>query len=268
MRSSRDFYPVIFVLAAMLIIAMVLAMVYLLGRLSPRQPDDDTQQEKTQVGIKGHPDDMGWRPLFNGYTLDGWEVTNFGPQGPVLVRDSAIILSFGDGATGITWIKDFPRINYEISLEAMRVTGNDFFCGLTFPVGREYCTFIVGGWGGSTVGLSSIDGQDASENFTGTRIRLENSRWYEIRLLVDERAINGFIDNQEVFSVPLEMHRFSIRPEVGLSIPLGIASWVTTAALRNIKFRILPELDEEIKEDPVRLYLTRTGNQYQTVERK
>jgi hypothetical protein len=257
MRSSRDFYPVIFVLAAMLIIAMVLAMVYLLGRLSPGQPADIMSQERTPVGMKARPDDMGWRPLFNGNTLDGWEVTNFGPQGPVLIRDSSIILNFGDGATGVTWTKDFPRRNYEVSLEAMRVMGNDFFCGLTFPVGREYCTFIVGGWGGSLVGLSSIDGQDASENFTGIRMGLENSRWYEIRLTVGEESITGFIDKQQVFHVPLGTHQFSIRPEVSLSIPLGIASWVTTAALKNIKFRELPEEPEEIRQDPVRFYLTR-----------
>jgi hypothetical protein len=49
-------------------------------------------------------------------------------------------------------------MNYEIKLEAKKVTGNDFFCGMTFPVGDSFCSFIVGGWGGPVVGLSSIDG--------------------------------------------------------------------------------------------------------------
>ena len=58
--------------------------------------------------------------LFNGKTLDGWEITNFGPQGPVYVSGDAIILAMGDGCTGITWKKDFPDINYEVTLEAKR----------------------------------------------------------------------------------------------------------------------------------------------------
>ena len=38
-------------------------------------------------------------------------------------------------------------MDYELRLEAKRVEGGDFFCGLTFPVGKEYCTLILGGWG-------------------------------------------------------------------------------------------------------------------------
>ena len=56
--------------------------------------------------------------------------------------------------------------DYEVTLEAMRVDGNDFFCGMTFPAGKDPCTLIVGGWGGTVVGLSSINGMDASENET------------------------------------------------------------------------------------------------------
>jgi hypothetical protein len=237
MRTSRDLYPVVFVLAAMLIIIMVLAMVWLLGQMSEKPEEDSPLQEITAVGFDASPDPYGWRPLFNGHDLEGWEITNFGPQGPVVVRDSSIILNFGDGATGITWKKDFPVINYEISLRAMRIDGNDFFCGLTFPVGDEYCTLIVGGWGGSLVGLSSIDGKDASENFTGTRMAFENRRWYDIAITVDEQFITGFIEGLQVLTVPVEKYSFSVRTEVGLSRPLGITSWVTTAALRDIRFR-------------------------------
>lgn len=59
-----------------------------------------------------------------------------------------------------------PVMNYELSLEAMRVDGSDFFCGLTFPVGSNFCSFIVGGWGGGVVGLSSLNSEDASQNET------------------------------------------------------------------------------------------------------
>lgn len=214
-----------------------MASVYLLNRLSVEQENDNLHIELSPVGIEAEPDQDGWRSLFNGYTLDGWEITNFGPQGPVLTRDSSIILNYGDGCTGVTWQEEFPTVNYEIKLEAMRVDGNDFFCGLTFPVIDEYCTFIVGGWAGSLVGISSIDGADASQNFTTIRIPFENGRWYHIRVKVTDKVIRCFIDDGEVVTVPVAPHSFTVRSEVGLSRPLGIASWVTTSALRNIKFR-------------------------------
>ena len=238
-RSSRNFYPVVLIFGALLVIALALVMLYMLERLSAEQEGIAESEEIVFVGMEADPDRQGWRPLFNGHNLDGWEITNFGPQGPVNVRDSSIILNFGDGATGITWSGDFPVMNYELSLEAMRIDGNDFFCGLTFPVRDEHCTFITGGWGGTLVGISSIDGEDASENFTRTSIAFENRRWYHIRVLVDQESIRCFIDDEEVVTVPVSRHSFSVRPEVGLSRPLGIASWVTTASIRNIRFREL-----------------------------
>jgi hypothetical protein len=236
-RRSRNFYPVVLIVGAMLIIFLTLAMLYILERLSEVQDAGAPVVVLSVVGPEAEPDDKGWRPLFNGHTLTGWEITNFGPQGPVAVRDSTVILNFGDGPTGITWKKEFPDINYEISLEAKRVDGNDFFCGLTFPVYDEHCTFIAGGWGGSLVGISSIDGQDAFENFTGTRYPFENGRWYNIRILVNTGNIKCYIDGDEIVSVPVQQHTFSVRPEVGLSRPLGIATWFTTSAIRNIRYR-------------------------------
>ena len=40
--------------------------------------------------------------IFNGKNLEGWEITNFGPQGPVYVSGDEIILGMGDGCTGIS----------------------------------------------------------------------------------------------------------------------------------------------------------------------
>jgi len=177
--------------------------------------------------------------LFDGKTLNGWEITNFGPQGPVYVSGGDIILGIGDGCTGITWKKPFPVINYEVSLEAMREAGNDFFCGMTFPVGNDPCTLIVGGWGGTVVGLSSINGMDASENETTTLRNFEKERWYRIRLQVTEKVIRAWIDDECVVDFVIGDKKLSIRPEVQLSKPFGIASWNTTASLRNIRVRRL-----------------------------
>jgi len=173
--------------------------------------------------------------IFDGKTLNGWEITNFGPQGPVFVSGDEIILGMGDGCTGITWKKDFPLTGYEVTLEAKRVEGNDFFCGITFPAGKEPCSLIVGGWGGTIVGLSSINGMDASENETTTLRHFEKNRWYKIRLKVTEQTIQAWIDDELVVDFTIDSNILSIRPEVELSKPFGIASWRTTAALRNIR---------------------------------
>ncbi|HOW10022.1 MAG TPA: DUF1080 domain-containing protein [Bacteroidales bacterium] len=176
--------------------------------------------------------------LFNGKTLDGWEITDFGTQGPVYVSDDEIILGMGDGCTGITWKGKFPVSDYEVTLEAKKIDGNDFFCGMTFPAGKYPCTLIVGGWGGTVVGLSSINGMDASENETTINRSFRKDRWYKICLRVTHSKIEARIDDEIVIDFTIGGNVLSIRPEVDLSLPFGIASWRTTAALRNI--RLLP----------------------------
>lgn len=175
--------------------------------------------------------------IFNGRTLDGWEITNFGPQGPVYVSGNQLIIGMGDGCTGVTWKGSFPEINYEISLDAKRVAGTDFFCGITFPVHDRFCSLIVGGWGGGTVGLSSINGKDAAENETTSRRNFDTDRWYHIRLVVTDDYIRSWIDTSMVVDFHIGDSQLSIRPEVELSKPFGIASWNTTAAIRNIRLQ-------------------------------
>jgi hypothetical protein len=195
-----------------------------------------TGRKPSQVKESAAPDAVrDTAMLFDGKTLDGWEITNFGPQGPVYVSGGEIILGMGDGCTGITWKRAFPRADYEVSLDAKRVAGNDFFCGLTFPAGKDPCTLIVGGWGGATVGLSSIDGKDAAENETTTIRNFDKNRWYHIRLVVTGEYIKSWIDSVKVVDFKIGSRKLSIRPEVQLSRPFGITSWNTTAAIRNIR---------------------------------
>jgi hypothetical protein len=172
--------------------------------------------------------------LFNGTSLDGWEITNFGPQGPVYVSGDQIILGMGEGCTGVTLKRSFPETGYEVTLDAKRVAGNDFFCGITFPVAKSFCSLIVGGWAGTTVGLSSIDGKDASKNETTSHRNFDKDRWYHIRLQVTDEHIRSWIDSDKVVDFIIDNKRLSIRPEVELSKPFGIASWNTTAAIRHI----------------------------------
>jgi hypothetical protein len=186
-------------------------------------------------------EDLAWRPLFDGRSLEGWKRSDFGTAGDVRVEQGRIVLGFADGCNGITWQGEFPTRDYEIRLQAQRVDGTDFFCGLTFPVGDDPCSLIVGGWGGSVVGLSSLDGEDAAHNETRRVMGFSKGRWYTIRLRVAAGRITAWIDDEQVVDIATEGRKIGIRPEVEESRPLGICSWCTTAALRNIEWRGVAE---------------------------
>src|SRR5579863_4791618 len=74
-----------------------------------------------------------WKPLFDGSSLQGWNETPFTGHGKVRVDNGTILLEKGY-MTGINWTGSFPKFNYELRLEAMKVDGYDFFAGITFPV--------------------------------------------------------------------------------------------------------------------------------------
>ena len=177
-------------------------------------------------------DEPKWTALFDGKTLDGWKSTDFGGQGEVSVEKGQLILPMGDPMTGITFQKgkELPKDDYEIRLEAMRVDGGDFFCGLTFPVRESHCSFIVGGWGGGVVGLSSINGMDASENETTSYLKVESGQWYKIRVRVAAGKIQTWIDDKRWADVEIKDRKISTRVEVDRSKPLGISTYHTKAA--------------------------------------
>lgn len=182
----------------------------------------------------------GWQPLFDGKTLGGWERTQFLGEGSVTVEDGRIVLAAGKPLTGITWAgPPLPKTNYELSLQAMRVEGSDFFAGVTFPVGESFCSLILGGWGGSVVGLSSVNGMDASENDTSQSIEFESGRWYDVRIRVTPAAIAAWLDGRQIVDQPLNGVEIETRIEVEPSKPLGVASYRTRAALREIRLKRL-----------------------------
>ena len=177
--------------------------------------------------------------IFDGKTLAGWKPTNFGGEAEVSVKDGAILLPVGNDMTGITW-KDasvIPKTGYILELEAQRVDGSDFFCGLTFPVGKDPCSLILGGWGGGVCGLSSINGFDASENETTVYREFKNKKWYRVKLQVCNDRIQVWLDKQNIVDQPRKDRMFSIRLECELSRPLGFATWRTAGALRKLKLR-------------------------------
>ena len=184
--------------------------------------------------------EAAWQPLFDGKTLANWQSTKFFGEGAVKVDNGQIILESGNDMTGITWTGPaLPTTGYELALQAMRVDGGDFFAGITFPVADSFCSLILGGWGGTVVGLSSINGMDASENETSQSIAFESRRWYNVRIRVTAAKIEAWLDDRQIIDLTLKGSKIDVRIEMDASKPLGVASWRTKAALRDIRLRRL-----------------------------
>ncbi len=181
-----------------------------------------------------------WESLFDGKTLTNWQPTPFVGEGAVRAENAQIILEAGRPMTGMTWIgSQLPTTNYEIGLQAMRLEGSDFFAGVTFPVADSFCSLILGGWGGQVIGLSSIDDMDASENVTSQSAEFESKRWCDIRIRVTSDKIRVWLDEREIISQDLKGKKLHTRPEMDRSKPLGVASYRTKAALRDLRLRRL-----------------------------
>jgi hypothetical protein len=160
--------------------------------------------------------------------------------------DGSRVMRIGVGTdlNGVRWTGPMPTVPYGVELEARRLIGSDFFCGLTFPVrnGTECVSLIVGGWGGSLVGISSINGLDASENTTGSQHEFEDQRWYRIRVEVRQERLQVWIDDRQVVDAHTEAQKLSLRDgPIEACAPFGLATWLTSAELRGIKWRKLEE---------------------------
>ena len=190
------------------------------------------------------PQEAKWRSLFDGKTLEGWQTTEFGAHGKPSVEDGKLIVPAGDPLSGVTREKDdFPHVNYEIELEAQRVDGNDFFLALTFPVQDSHASLILGGWSGGVCGISSINGFDASENPTTSFRKFDSGKWYKVRLRVTKDRLNAWLDGEEIVDADIVDKKISVRIEVSPSKPLGLATYMTKAAYRNLRMRELTPED-------------------------
>lgn len=187
-----------------------------------------------------------WKQLFDGKTLTGWTTSDFFGAGKVEVKDGAIVINKGKLMSGITYEKgDFPKMDYEVTLEGKKLAGNDFFCTTTFPVGDTFCSLVVGGWGGPVVGLSSIDSLDASENDTRKDMEFKADQWYRIRVRVSQKRIEAWIDKEKIVDQETKDRQISIRIECTASKPFGIATYETSGAVRDVRVRKLSEAEKK-----------------------
>lgn len=174
-------------------------------------------------------------PLFDGITLGSWQPVSFGGEGDVRVDQGRIVLERGNDLTAVVWRGALLPASYHLTLEAMRLDGTDFFCGLTFPVAGSHCTFVVGGWGGNLIGLSNLDGFDASENETALGRRIEHGRWYRIGVEVLPGSLRTTLDDEVMSFIDTTGRSIDVRAEMAPCRPLGIASFRTTSAIRAVQ---------------------------------
>ncbi|MEZ5964623.1 MAG: DUF1080 domain-containing protein [Planctomycetota bacterium] len=164
----------------------------------------------------------------------------FGGEGRVTIDGRGITLDIGSPLTGARWQgAALPTVDYEVALRATRLRGSDFFCGLTFPVRDSHCTLILGGWGGALVGLSCIDGADASENETTTHLGFDDGRAYDVRVRVTADRIAVFVDDERVIDADIRGRAVSVRADVALTEPLAVTSYATTARINDVRIRRL-----------------------------
>jgi hypothetical protein len=224
---------------------------------------------------------LKWQPLFNGKNLDGWKivselekekskqsakdknknedkdknivkdknnVTKAGQKKKLDVRfeGGLVVIESITGMDGLKYTREFPKCDYEICYEARRTEGSDFFAAITFPVGKDFCTFINGGWGGSTIGLSCVDGSSASDNETFDMYTFNDNEWYKFRIRVTKNKIEVWItgkdgeeksEEKQVVNLDYKDKKISLRDETDPYKPLGFASWYGTGNLRKVVFR-------------------------------
>lgn len=178
--------------------------------------------------------------LFDGKSLEDWETVDIGGSGVVELDGGLMIIHQGESVSGVVYKKPstLPVTNYEITLEAKRLQGVDFFVGLTFPVGdlKTCATFVCGGWGGSITGISSIDNLDASENNTSSYQRYEDDKWYAVKVRVTAENLSAWVGGKQVVDEDIKGKKIAVRPgPIESYLPLSITTFNTTSAIRNVK---------------------------------
>ena len=189
---------------------------------------------------------VSWIPLFNGKDLTGWEETDYAGRGKVVVKNGELHIENGLVITGVNFTNKtiLPKTNYEITYQAKKVNGSDFFALLTFPVGDKHASFVTGGWGGAVTGVSSINSMDASENDTTIYLKYNKDQWYTFRLRVTPENLSVWMNPKEHL-IPLKATVTSIvKAYVAEAAKAGqkLTAKQAEAALRKLN----PSLDANI----------------------
>jgi hypothetical protein len=178
--------------------------------------------------------------LFSPALLEKWQEAKMIKGGGIRRETDGFTMKAGEPMTGVVfpeWFKDgMPATDYAITYEAMRVSGSDFFGSVTFPVRDEktFVTFVLGGWGGPQVGISSIDGYDAASNPTGSSQHFEDGKWYRVRIEVRSNEIQVKLDNKMIVRANIAGRSLGLRAgEISNCVPFGFATYATEGRVRG-----------------------------------
>src|SRR5436190_360789 len=79
---------------------------------------------------------------------------------------------------------------------------------------------------------------DASENQSTGFKKYEEGRWYRVHIKVTDKKLEAWVDEELMADVELEGLKIEMRTgEIEASQPLGIASYRTKSALKDIRWR-------------------------------
>ncbi len=183
-----------------------------------------------------NPSPTGWQPL-----NDSWESTMGGTW--TQPEPGVFRLGFGESLSAVKWTGPAPTLPFEVEWQARRVDGTDFFSALTFPArpSGECLTWVVGGWGGGLVGISSLDDRDASENETARPMSFEKGRWYALKLRRAGEKLEAWIDGSLVVDLDTTGRKLSLRPgPISACAPFGLGTWQSTGEFKHLRWRAAP----------------------------
>jgi hypothetical protein len=166
----------------------------------------------------------------------GFMETAFGGEGLASIEPNRILLEPGVPLSGVTWTGAPPEAPYTLEVEFTKRYGNDFPCALTFPIAGSHLTLVLGGWGGTVCGLSSLDGLDASRNETRFVRAFPPGVRTEVRVDVQGARVRAVLDGVEVVRIDLAGRSLGVREELSLSRPLGIAAFATAVEVHSVRW--------------------------------
>jgi hypothetical protein len=69
---------------------------------------------------------------------------------------------------------------------------------------------------------------------------LETGHWYHVVLRVTPKKIEAWLDKEKVVDASIVGRKVSLRPgSIYMSEPLGVATYSTTAKLKNFQLRLI-----------------------------
>lgn len=96
--------------------------------------------------------------------------------------------------------------------------------------------------------LALVDGILGHVNPTFMRMDFQRDRWYRVRLRVTQARIEAWIDDKKVITIETAARRFTLDGRDEPLRPLGLHSWGSTTALRDIRLRRLGREEDDAGE--------------------